>query len=111
MGHWDLAAKVYPNDPKNPLTTLSLDDLTTSFNINTLSLFVAAQQAVLGFQEASSSSVASPTFIYTGNCTNTKPIAYIYDLGITKSASAHVIRVAAESYQDRKYKYVTVHLL
>ena len=90
------------NDAKNPLS-LSLADFTRDLNINTTSAFVAAQQAALGFEQLPDS--ASKTFIYTGNALNTTTMAPLMDLGVGKSATAHVIQSAAAAYADRGFKY------
>ncbi|EOO01327.1 putative short-chain dehydrogenases protein [Phaeoacremonium minimum UCRPA7] len=89
-------------DPKNPLR-LDLDDFNRTFAINTTSSLIAAQQAVLAFEELPES--ASKTFIYTGNCTNVKPIVALMDAGVGKSASAHIIQCAAEAYKDKGFKF------
>lgn len=90
------------NDPKNPFSVY-LDDFTRNFNINTASVFVAAQQAALGFEQLPSS--ASKTFIYTGNLLNTPTtIPPLMTLGVGKSATAHMIQSAAAAYADRGFK-------
>jgi len=90
------------NDAKNPLS-LPLVDFTRDLNINTISAFVAAQQAVLGFEQLPDS--ASKTFIYTGNILNTTTMAPLMDLGVGKSATAHIIESAATAYIDRGFKF------
>jgi hypothetical protein len=89
------------NDAKDPLS-LPLADFTRDFTINTTSAFVAAQQAVLSFKELPDS--AARTFIYTGNITNEVPLAPLLDLGVGKSATAHIIQSAAAAYKDKGYK-------
>lgn len=98
------AGAATPNDAKNPLS-LPLTDFTRDFHINTTSAFVAAQQAVLGFEQLPDS--ASKTFIYTGNVLNTTTIAPLMDLGVGKSATAHIIQSAASAYRDRGFKYAS----
>ncbi|KAF7551806.1 hypothetical protein G7Z17_g4752 [Cylindrodendrum hubeiense] len=95
-------AAVTANPPNDPLA-LALTDFTRDFNINTTSAFVAAQQAALGFQKLPSS--ASKTFIYTGNILNTITMPPLLDLGVGKSATAHIIESAAAAYKDRGYKF------
>ena len=90
-----------PNPPNDPLS-LPLADFNRDFTINTVSPFVAAQQAVTGFAQLSESE--SRTFIYTGNALNTMIIPPLLDLGVGKSATAHIIRSAASAYKDRGYK-------
>jgi hypothetical protein len=82
-----------------------LTDFTRDLAVNTTSAFVAAQQAVLAFEQLPES--ASRTFIYTGNCTNVSPIVALMDLGVGKSATAHIIECAAEAYKDKGYKFVS----
>lgn len=96
------AAASTPNDAKHPLS-LPLADFTRDLKVNTISAFVAAQQAVSGFEQLPDS--ASKTFIYSGNILNTTTIASIMDLGVGKSATAHVIQSAATAYADRGFKY------
>jgi hypothetical protein len=73
--------------------------------INVTSVYVAAQQAVAGFEELPSS--ASRTFVYTGNIMNDKvAIAPLLTLGVGKSATAHIIQNAASAYAEKGYKYV-----
>lgn len=97
------AASVTPQDAKHPLG-LGLDNFMKDLTINTTSAFVAAQQAVSSFEKLPDT--ASRTFIYTGNITNVSPIVGLMDLGIGKSATAHIIQCAAEAYKDKGYKYV-----
>jgi hypothetical protein len=73
-------------------------------NVNTTSAFVAAQQAVLGFEQLPAS--ASKTFIFTGNALNTTVMAPLMLGGIGKSATAHMIHSAAAAYADKGYKWV-----
>ncbi|KAH7131453.1 putative short-chain dehydrogenase [Dactylonectria estremocensis] len=96
------AAAVTPSPPTDPLS-LALADFTRSLNINTVSAFVAAQQAALGFAKLPSS--ASKTFIYTGNILNTTVIPPLLDLGVGKSATAHIIQTAATVYKDQGFKF------
>ncbi|KAJ6257752.1 3-beta-hydroxysteroid dehydrogenase [Drechslerella dactyloides] len=96
------AAAATPSDPKNPFS-ISTADFTRGLTINITSVFVAAQQAVIGFKELPAS--ASKTFIYTGNCLNEAPLAPLMDLGVGKSATAHMIRSAAEAFKDQGFKF------
>ena len=93
-----------PNPPNDPLS-LQLADFNKDFNINTVSAFVAAQQAATGFAQLPDS--AAKTFIYTGNILNTAIIPPLLDLGVGKAATAHIIQSAAAAYKDRGYKYAT----
>ena len=94
-----------PNDP----LSLPLADFNRDFNANTVSAFVAAQQAAAGFAQLPDS--ASKTFIYTGNIMNTTTIPALLDLGVGKTAMAHIIESAAAAYKDRGFKYADFFLL
>ncbi|KAG6364699.1 hypothetical protein INS49_006303 [Diaporthe citri] len=96
------AAAATRQDAKNPLG-LPLKDFVRDFSVNTTSAFVAAQQAVLAFEQMPES--ASRTFIFTGNCTNVAPIVALMGSGAGKSATAHIIQCAAEAYKDKGYKF------
>ncbi len=96
-----IAGAVTANPPQDPLA-LQLKDFIRDFNINTTSAFVAAQQAAVGFAGLPDS--ASKTFIFTGNITNILPIAPLLDLGVGKSATAHIIQSAAAAYKDKGFK-------
>jgi hypothetical protein len=96
-------------DAKNPLApTVSLADWNRDFAINSTSAFIAAQQAVMGFEQLPES--ASKTFIFTGNILNEEIIVPLITNGVGKSATAHVIRAAASSYADRGFKYASCPL-
>ena len=101
--HFAIAASVFPVDGKDPLS-LTLADLKSSLDINTLSAYSAAQEARKGFEELPDSS--SRTFIYTGNLLNTAVMPALLDLGVGKSATAHIVQAAATAYADRGFKYV-----
>lgn len=94
-----------PNPSNDPLA-LQLADFNKDFNINTVSAFVAAQQAATGFAQLPDS--AAKTFIYTGNILNTTIIPPLLDLGVGKAATAHIIQSAAAAYKDRGYKYANI---
>jgi hypothetical protein len=59
---------------------------------------------VLAFEQLPES--ASKTFIYTGNITNEIPLAPLLDLGVGKSATAHIIQSAAAAYKGKGFKLV-----
>jgi len=96
-------ATVTPNPPKDPFA-LSVSDFTKDLTVNTISTFAAAQAAVQGFAQLPES--ASRTFIYTGNIMNANYIIPpIMDLGVGKSASAHLIQTASAAYKEKGYKF------
>jgi hypothetical protein len=95
-------AAVTANPPKDPLS-VSISDFTKDLTINTISTFAAAQAAIQGFAQLPDT--ASRTFIYTGNILNTNfIIPPLLDLGVGKSATAHVIHSASAAYKEKGYK-------
>lgn len=67
--------------------------------VNTTSVFVAAQQAVLGFAELPTH--ASRVFLFMGNILNVTPLPQFLESGAGKSASAHVMMAAAAEYKEK----------
>ncbi|KAJ6084422.1 hypothetical protein N7486_011222 [Penicillium sp. IBT 16267x] len=96
------AAAATRADFQDPLST-PLADFNKSLNINTASVYAAAQEAVKGFAELPAD--ASRTFIYTGNMLNTKIFPPLFDLGVGKAATAHIIEYLAVSYPFRGFKF------
>ncbi|KFA46923.1 hypothetical protein S40293_03597 [Stachybotrys chartarum IBT 40293] len=96
------AAAANAQDASN-IFGLPVTDFARSLNVNTVSLYAAAQAAVSAWAKLPES--ASPTFIYTGNILNVSPIPTLLDLGSGKSASAHIIRSAAQIYKDKSFKF------
>jgi len=96
-----IAAASAQLDKSDPLA-VSLDAFTRDLNVNTTSVFAAAQQAVQAFKELPES--ASRTFIYTGNILNEVPMVALMDNGIGKTATAHLLQIAAQTYADKGYK-------
>ena len=103
-----IAGALTPSPPDDPFA-ISLDAFKRDMNINTTSMFVAAQQAVLGFAELPSH--AAKSFFFTGNILNVAPLPSFMDAGAGKSASAHIMMAAAAAYKDRGYKYVVCQLI
>ncbi|PVH79947.1 NAD(P)-binding protein [Cadophora sp. DSE1049] len=101
---YNAAALTFPSDG-NPLS-VSVADIETSLNINTVSMYAAAQQAVAGFEKLPKSVLK--TFLYTGNILITAPRPLMISLGAGKAASAHVIQAAALGYSDKNYHFYYV---
>ena len=81
---------------------LSVADLNQDLAVNTVSTLVAARRAVQGFEQLPSQ--VPKSFIYTGNFLNKEVMPALISLGIGKSASAHIIAVAAKAYGQKGYK-------
>lgn len=88
--------------PADDPLAVPLADFLSERTINIDSAFVAAQQAVSGFEQLPSS--AARTFIYTGNVLNVAILPKMLSAGVGKSGAAHMIWSASAAYQDRGYK-------
>ncbi|KAJ5246454.1 hypothetical protein N7468_001437 [Penicillium chermesinum] len=91
-----------PTDYRDPLA-LPVDVFARNLTINTTSVYAAAQQARECFAELPSS--AARAFIYTGNSLNERICAPLMDLGVGKTATAHLIEYLAEAYALRGFKF------
>ncbi|KAJ5565228.1 hypothetical protein N7513_001470 [Penicillium frequentans] len=87
---------------EDPLAT-PLAEFSQGLNINTASVYAAAQEAVKGFAELPAE--ASRTFIYTGNMLNTKVFPPLFNLGVGKAATSHIIEYLATAYPFRGFKF------
>ena len=81
-------------------------DMQKAYNTNTLSAFAAAREAVAGFETLPGST--PKMFIYVGNQQNVHafPASGFMGLGMGKSASAHWIWAASQSFAPKDYRYV-----
>jgi NAD(P)-dependent dehydrogenase (short-subunit alcohol dehydrogenase family) len=97
---YNAGARTVPPVEDN-LFSNSTENLVADFNVNVLSAYVAAQQAVRGWETLPKE--VKKTFIYTGNIMNTTimPIAATLNLGIGKSASSYWIGLADTLYQAK----------
>ncbi|KAK1243214.1 hypothetical protein MKX07_003842 [Trichoderma sp. CBMAI-0711] len=91
-----------PGDP----FAIPLDAFKRDMTVNNTSVFVAAQQAVLGFAELPAD--ASRVFAFTGNILNVKPLPQFLESGAGKAASAHIMMAAAAEYKDKGFKFYYV---
>jgi NAD(P)-dependent dehydrogenase (short-subunit alcohol dehydrogenase family) len=100
---YNAAALTPPPDVSNVLS-VSQKDFMSDININTVSPYTAAQEAVKGF--ATLPQGIKKTFIYTGNILNTAilPVPALLTLGVGKSASAYWIGTADALYRDKGYR-------
>ncbi|KAI1097743.1 NAD(P)-binding protein [Jackrogersella minutella] len=92
----------------NPFGDIDLDTFKENLGINTLSPFVAVQEAIKGFEKLGPSGLgpAGGTFIFTGNITNVSAIPGFLVFGMQKSATASMIQnLALASYPDKPYKF------
>ena len=98
------AAALTPPPDKDSVLSIPAESVVSDLNINTVSPYVAAQQAVSGWETLPKE--VKKTFIYTGNILNVSvvPVPAMLDLGIGKSASAFWIGVADALYSSRGYR-------
>jgi hypothetical protein len=84
--------------PENPdwVSNISVADMTQAFQINTISLFAAAQLALAGWSKLDSK--VPTTLIYTGNPLPWFNAPRFVSLGSGKSASASLIESMAATY-------------
>ncbi|KAI0423837.1 hypothetical protein F5Y09DRAFT_354496 [Xylaria sp. FL1042] len=101
---YNAAAYTSPPDKDAPLS-ISVDTVTSDLNVNTISPYVAAQQAIVGWETLPADT--KKTFIYTGNILNVLvyPIPLSTTLGMGKAGSAYWIGVADAAYSARGYRF------
>ncbi|ETS79152.1 hypothetical protein PFICI_09005 [Pestalotiopsis fici W106-1] len=87
--------------PENPFS-LTLEEYAHDTNINATSVYAAAKEAVEGFSKTGPGS----TFIFTGNKLNVAGFSHSLVFGMGKSASAHLIRAANNSFEGKGYNVV-----
>jgi NAD(P)-dependent dehydrogenase (short-subunit alcohol dehydrogenase family) len=100
---YNAAALTMPSD-KDSIFSISAESVGADLNINVVSPYVAAQQAVIGWETLPKET--KKTFIYTGNITNVSivPMPMMLNLGMGKSASAFWIGLAAAMYSAKGFR-------
>lgn len=100
---YNAAAMSPPSDPANPFT-LPVQDLERDMAINNTSAYVAAREAVFGFEKLPEE--LSKVFIYTGNQLPAvvMPVPSVVGLGIGKSAASYWIGTASTIFKENGYK-------
>ena len=98
------APAMTPPPNKDSVLSISQDSVRSDLNVNTISPYVAAQEAVKAWETTLDGRKKS--FIYTGNMLNKAivPMPALLNLGIGKSASAFWIGVADASYKEKNYR-------
>ncbi|KAK2050991.1 NAD(P)-binding protein [Colletotrichum caudatum] len=91
--------------PGNPFD-IPLEAFKRDMTVNNISVFVAAQQAVLGFAELPADT--RKTFFFTGNILNVVPLPQFLESGAGKSASAHMMMAAASEYKEKGFRFYYV---
>ncbi|KAH6676216.1 hypothetical protein B0J14DRAFT_477325 [Halenospora varia] len=101
---YNAAALTNPPEQDSVLS-VSAESVALDLNVNTISPYVAAQQAISGWQTLPKET--KKTFIYTGNALNVSiiPVPLMMDLGMGKSASAFWIGLADATYSGFRFFY------
>ncbi|CAH0043712.1 unnamed protein product [Clonostachys solani] len=97
------AATTPPN--QDSVLSLPLDNFNSDLNVNTVSPYVAAQQAVLGWETLPADTKKS--FIYTGNILNISilPVPFVLTLGTGKAASAFWLGLSDATYAAKGFRF------
>lgn len=98
-------AAAITNPPnKDSVLSISAESVALDLNVNTISPYVAAQQAVIGWETLPKD--AKKTFIYTGNILNESivPVPVMLDLGMGKSASAFWVGFCDATYSAKGFR-------
>ena len=100
---YNAATLTNPPDSDSVLS-IPVESFTSDLNVNTISHYAAAQQAVSKWESLPKDT--KKTFIYTGNITNTTviPVPLFLDLGVGKSDSAYLVGVADATYSAKGYR-------
>ncbi|KAK5991478.1 hypothetical protein PT974_09761 [Cladobotryum mycophilum] len=101
---YNAAAVSQPADQQNHFS-IPIKDLDADLAVNHTSAYVAAGQAVAGFDTLPKDT--PKVFIYTGNllAAVTKPVPFFTSLGIGKSAASYWIGASSQLYKDKGYKF------
>ncbi|OTA60750.1 hypothetical protein K449DRAFT_383480 [Hypoxylon sp. EC38] len=103
---YNAATLTNPPD-KDSVLSIPTENVVSDLNVNTVSPYVTAQQAIRGWQTLPKET--KKTFIYTGNILNVSvvPVPQFLDLGMGKAASAYWIGVADASYTAQGFRQVS----
>jgi NAD(P)-dependent dehydrogenase (short-subunit alcohol dehydrogenase family) len=98
------AAALTPPPSQDSMFSIPADKFGLDLNVNTVSPYVAAQKAVIGWETLPKDT--KKTFIYTGNAQNVSmlPIPMMLNLGVGKSASSYWIDMADTLYSAKGYR-------
>lgn len=98
------AGAMSPPPDKDAALSIPVENVVKDLNINTVSPYVAAQQAVQGW--ATLPEGISKVFIYTGNILNVSllPMPAMLNLGMGKSASSSWLSLVDTTYSAKGYR-------
>ncbi|MCJ1396790.1 hypothetical protein MMC18_009682 [Xylographa bjoerkii] len=100
------AAALTPPSDKESALSIPAAKVTSDLNVNVVSPYVAAQEAIKGW--ATLPAHAKKTFIYTGNIQNEAvlPVPMMLNLGVGKAASAYWVGLADGAYSAQGYRFI-----
>jgi hypothetical protein len=98
------AAALTPPSDQSSVLSIPAEAITKDLNINVVSPYVAAQQALAAWETLPHD--VKKTFIYTGNAQNEMiiPMPPMMNLGVGKAASAYWIGTADTLYKAKGYR-------
>lgn len=97
---FDTAYHVFPAETTNPLS-LSATQINHDLGVNLISAYLAASEAVKGFETLADELPKS--FIYTANGLNMMPQPRLVSLGLGKTAMAHVIENCILAFKGKAW--------
>ena len=97
------AASLTPPSDNDSVLSIPTARVTNDLNINTVSPFVAAKEAIKGWETLAA---GAKVFIYTGNVQNelVLPVPMMLNLGVGKAASAYWLAQADGAYGAKGYR-------
>lgn len=98
------APSLTPPPDKDSIFSIPAERFAFDLNVNTVSPYVAAQEAIKGWESLPKETKKS--FIYTGNMLNIAvlPVPLMVDLGVGKSASAYWLGVADATLSAKGFR-------
>jgi hypothetical protein len=98
------AAALTPPSDQSSVLSIPAEAVTKDLNINVVSPYVAAQQALVAWETLPQDT--KKTFIYTGNARNEMiiPMPPMLNLGVGKAASAYWVGTADTLYKAKGYR-------
>jgi len=100
------AASLTPPADKDSALSIPAARVTNDLNVNVVSPFIAAQEAIKNWETLSAG--GKKLFIYTGNIMNVGviPVPLMLNLGVGKAASAYWVGLADGAYAAKGYRFI-----
>ncbi|KAI1347862.1 NAD(P)-binding protein [Xylaria sp. FL0043] len=99
------ASAITPPPNKDSVLSIAASNVAADLNVNTVSPYAAAQQAIAGWETLPEGT--KKTFIYTGSILNTVilPVPLMQNLGMGKAATAYWVGLADTLYATKGYRF------